>query len=452
MTRVRPNVFLALLAVLGLLAPASAYGSGSTFQSGPYGNSTPIEHFVTVMQSNHTFDSMFGLYPGANGIPEGTCIPVAPEDPTDPECIEPFVLTNNGADLDHSHDTFAQQYRDGRNDGFIGAYRARGEDGTVAMGHYSEHEIPFSYNAADEYVLFDNFFTSASAGSVPNRMYWITGTPGLHSYEDVAIPQNGWGDLPTIFDRLEAEGIPWKFYIENYDATLTYRNRGIRGTYAQVNWAPVLSFARFIDDPAFADNIVDLDRYFEDTANDELPAVSYVVTVGSSGHPPGSITASERMLRRMVTSLQMSDAWETSAIQWAYDDWGGWYDHVPPPQIDEFGYGFRTPAQLVSPYAREGYIDSTLLDFTSILKFIEDNWQLEPLAERDRNAFSIASAFDFDQPPRRAQILDRDRERFELVIPKRSVIYLAYGVAISSTAVVIGGALVTGIVRKGRAA
>lgn len=432
----------------GIAAAASSGLPASTNPAQRLETTTPIKHFVTVMQSNHSFDSLFGLYPGADGIPDDICMAVDPDDPTNPECIKPFALSNNGADFDHSHSTFERQYREGQNDGFIRAYRVRGEDGTLAMGHYTDRDLPFSYNAADDYVLFDRFFTSASGGSVPNRMFWTTGTAGIPSFTDDSIPEDGWGELPTIFDHLEKSGIPWKFYIENYDPALDFRNRGEGGTYAQVNWAPVLNYARYIDDPAYSDNIVDLDQYFSDVENNTMPAVSYVVTVGSSGHPPGSMIASEHMLRRMVNSLMMSPAWESSAIQWAYDDWGGWYDHVPPPQIDEFGYGFRTPAQLVSPYAKQGYIDSTTLDFTSILAFIQDNWSLPSLATRDRDANSIVTAFNFDQAPRAPRLLSMSREETALIIPKRSVIYLSYSVAIAATATVISGAFIQGYIRR----
>jgi phospholipase C len=434
-----------LVQVLGVAANTSAPLANPAQQ---IETTTPIKHFVTVMQSNHSFDSLFGQYPNADGIPGDVCMQVDPGDPANEECVEPFALSNNGADLDHSHTTFERQYRDGQNDGFISAYRARGEDGTLAMGHYTEAELPFSYNAADNYVLFDRFFTSASAGSVPNRMYWTTGTAGIESFADSAIPDAGWGDLPTIFDLLEESGISWKFYIENYDPSLDFRNRGEGATYAQVNWAPILNYARYIDDPAYDDNIGHLDEYFTDVENGTLPAVSYVVTIGSSGHPPGSMIASERMLQRMVNSLMMSPLWSTSAIQWAYDDWGGWYDHVPPPQIDEFGYGFRTPAQLISPYAREGYVDSTILDFTSILAFIQDNWSLPSLSTRDRDANSIASAFDFDKPPRTASILLGSRMESEIVVPNRSVLHISYSIAIVSAAAVIGGAFIHGKLRK----
>jgi phospholipase C len=152
----------------------------------------------------------------------------------------------------------------------------------------------------------------------------------------------------------------------------------------------------------------------------------------------------------MVNALMMSPAWDTSVIQWAYDDWGGWYDHVPPPQIDEFGYGYRTAAQLVSPYARKGYIDSETHDFTSILAFIEDNWSIPALAERDANAVSIATALDFSQPPRAASIIPMDQEAVALVIPNRTGIHISYSVAILSAGVVLVGSLFRRKDKKGR--
>jgi phospholipase C len=309
------------------------------------------------------------------------------------------------------------------------------------MGHYTESDIPFSYNAADEYVIFDHFFTSASAGSVPNRMFWMTGSPGITDYDETEIPRQGWGDILTIFDLLEERGISWKVYVENYDPSITFRNRGVGGTYAQVNWVPLLSFPRFLDVDQLSAKIVDLDQYFVDLQNNDLPAVSYVITIGSSGHPPSSLQASEQLLKSMVSALMMSPAWDTSVFQWAYDDWGGWYDHVPPPQIDEFGYGFRTAAQLVSPYARKQFVDSTTHDFTSILKFIEENWEVHSLASRDASALSIGSALDFAQEPRVASLIAMSRTQAILTIPKRSGIYATYSTAILSAGAVIAWAL-----------
>ena len=445
-----------LVGLLLLMAagPGAAFAEGSPTTASPDAaiqipTTTPIKHLVSIMQSNHSFDSLFGTYPGVDGIPANACMPVDPN-MRGGDCVPPFAMTNNGADFDHTHNTFKNQYRDGENNGFISSFRQRGEDGTLAMGHYTEADIPFSYAAANEYVLFDQFFTSASAGSLANRMFWVTGTPGNSDINDTAIPSGGWGDLPTIFDQLQQSGVSWKFYVENYNPAMTFENRGDGSTSAQVNWVPLLSFGRFVNDPNLSSHIVNLDQYFIDLENNQLPAVSYVVTVGSSGHPPSSLLASERMLNRMVSALMMSPAWDTSVIQWAYDDWGGWYDHVAPPQVDEYGYGFRTAAQVVSPFAKKGYIDSELHDFTSILAFIETNWTIPPLSSRDADAVSIATALDFNQPPRAPYLLSMSQEAEAILIPKRSGIYLTYGVALGSAVIVIGFTFLSLRRKKGR--
>jgi phospholipase C len=132
----------------------------------------------------------------------------------------------------------------------------------------------------------------------------------------------------------------------------------------------------------------------------------------------------------MLHTLMQSDSWEKSAFLITYDDWGGWYDHVVPPQIDDRGYGFRVPTLLVSPYARMGHIDHTLLDHTSILKFIEENWNIPPLATRDAKANNLTSAFDFSMTPRPPILVSDTREVPEpRVEPRRIVIYAAYGAA-----------------------
>ena len=174
---------------------------------------------------------------------------------------------------------------------------------------------------------------------------------------------------------------------------------------------PLLAYARYLDNPRLFSKIVNLDQYYEDAARGDLPAVSFIAPSGDSEHPPGSVQAGQNLVRSLVTQLMRSPLWNTSAFLWSYDDWGGWYDHVAPPQIDAHGYGFRVPALLVSPYARRGHVDHTTLDFTSALKFIERNWKVDPLAERDRNANTFLNAFDFTAPPRKPVLLDTERTR-----------------------------------------
>ena len=133
--------------------------------------------------------------------------------------------------------------------------------------------------------------------------------------------------------------------------------------------------------------------------------VAFIVPSGTSEHPPGSIQAGEAFVRTLINGLVQSSAWSSSAFLWSYDDWGGFYDHVPPPQVDASGYGFRVPALLVSPYAKRGFVDHTTLDFTAGIAFIRDNWGTAPLASRETRAASFIDAFDFSAGPRPAALL-----------------------------------------------
>jgi phospholipase C len=392
---------------------------------------------VALMQANHSFDNYFGTYPGADGIPKDTCLPVILRAPTDGNCVRPFHLGDRSVpDLDHPLSVFERQRNGGRMDGFVAAFRQLGV-GThpSVMGYYDQRDIPFAWHAARNYVLFDRFFTSASVGTLANHMFWVAGAPGTPIGQPV--PQGGFGNLPTIFDRLEAAGVSWKFYVESYDPGVTYRNAGAGQHRNQPLTVPLLDFDRYIDDPKLFSHIVDMDQYFRDARNGRLPAVSYIVTAGSSERPPGSIAAGQQTVRSLVTALMSSPHWSSSAFVWTYDDWGGWYDHVPPPQVDRWGFGFRVPALLISPYARRGHVDHTHLDFTSLLKFIEQNWRLKPLAERDAKAHSIASAFDFSRPPRAAELLPGPDTPKTRPLKGRGVVYLLYGGALCGVALLL---------------
>ncbi len=392
---------------------------------------TPIEHFIVLMQQNHSFDNYFGTYPGADGLPPGTCIPETLNEGGEPAggCVRPYPIGDSSiADLDHSNSTFHAQFNRGAMDGFVHALNQLGQDGRISMGYYDDRELPYYWNLADEYVLFDRFFSSAAGGSIWNRMYLVAGVPGN---EDNRIPEGGFGDIPTIFDRLQEAGISWKFYVNNYDPTLNYRNLGSGGFLdPQVQWVPLLSFDRFIDDPALAQNIVPMEDYYRDLREGTLPAVSYMLALGATEHPLTGLEKGQLFVKNVLQALMQSSAWERSAFLLTYDDWGGWYDHVPPPQVDSFGYGFRVPALLVSPYARRGHVDSTTYDFTSILAFIERNWDLAHLSERDARANSLEPAFDFSAPPRPARIIPWERQlESETPAPRLWVLRMSYGLA-----------------------
>lgn len=392
---------------------------------------TPLQHLIVLMQENHSFDNYFGTYPGADGIPEGVCMPFDPLSSSG-ECVEPFHIGDNDVELedpDHSSATHQTQYNNGRMNGFVYALDLRNQDGRLSMGHYDERDLPFYWNLLDEYVLFDRFFSSAAGGTFINHMYWVAGVGA-----DERPAPGELNSIITIFDRLQEAGINWKFYVQNYEPGLTYRtlNDYPSDRAAQVAWVPLLNIDRFLDDPELAGRIVDLEEYYVDLENGTLPAVAYIAPSGPSEHPPGSLIAGQRFVRSLIQALMRSDAWGTSALMVTYDDWGGWYDHVRPPRVDRDGYGFRVPAFLVGGYARRGHIESTTLDFTSILRLIADNWGLEPLASRDRLANSIVGAFDFAQSPREPAFLSFERVPPEgRSEPRREVLYIAYSLALA---------------------
>jgi phospholipase C len=402
---------------------------------------TPIKHFIVLMQENHSYDNYFGSYTRGNGIPAGACQPRNLKQPKE-GCIKPFRIGNRVVeDLNHSSRVAKRQLNHGKMNGFVDALRREG--GKVqpnTMGHYDDKDIPYYWNIADNFVLFDRFFTSSAGGSVSNHMFWVTGEAGNDRVADEVIPPEGFNNT-TIFDRLEEKGISWKFYVQNYDAGINFRNRGVGDRGSQIVWVPLLNYARFLDNPKLSSHIVDLSEYYKDLNNGTLPSVAYIAPAGSSEHPPGSIQAGERFVRTLINGLMRTDAWKSSAFMWTYDDWGGWYDHVKPPQVDKWGYGFRAPALLVSPYAKKGHIESATLDFTSMLKFIENNWGLEPLAERDRNAGDISGAFDFASPPREPEFVAATRAGPKEKEPRRAVIYIAYGFAVAIALLTVLGAI-----------
>jgi phospholipase C len=428
-------------AVAALVVLGAGLGPQVAVATGPVPR-TPIGHLLVLMQENHTFDNYFGTYPGADGIPPGTCMPVDPH-ASGSRCIRPWHIgTKPIEDLDHSSSTFAAQYDGGRLDGFVKAIDARNESGRQAMGYYDGRDLPYYWNLADRYTLFDRFFSSATNGSLDNHLYWISGKA-----TDVSKLAPGQGldpGPPTIFDELQAAGVSWRFYVQNYSPRINYQNLARihdANRTSQVVWNPLLYYRRFVNDPALSSHIVDLNQYFVDLQNGTLPAVAYIAPSGSSEHPPGSIVVGQRFVRSLLNPLMQSSSWDSSAFLLAYDDWGGWYDHVSPPQVDPYGYGIRVPAILVSPYAKRGEIDSTTFDFTSILRFIEDNYGLPPLSQRDAHANSLASAFDFSQAPRAPEIVPFVRASGEPVAGSpRTVLLLVYGVgmAIGVMAVVLG--------------
>ena len=426
----------ALRAVLALAAAALLVAAGAPAEAGAPGTPaprTPIRPLVMLMQENHSFDNYFGTYPGADGLPAGVCMPVRPDKP-EKGCVKPHHLGDRPL-RDHSHDykTALRQLDGGKMDGFVRALNLRRQDGTVAMGYYDRDDLPFHWAVADQYVLFDRFFSSSLRGGDANHTFWVAGRPEL-------------GKGPTIFDRLQQRGISWKFYIAGHDPKLNIRTPPGR---RDAHWGrvlddvPILKLPRFADDRRLASHIVDLGEYYKDLQEGTLPAVSFMVDYGASEHPPGDLVLGQRLVRSLVNGLMASSAWKDSAFLYSYDDWGGWYDHLRPPKVDAAGYGFRVPALLVSPYARRGLVDHTQLDQTAGIRFGEENWGLAPGGGRDAAARPCTAAFDFSSPPRAPSLLFENLGGVGGSVARRpasGLLYGFYGAAFVVAALVLAGA------------
>jgi phospholipase C len=391
---------LTLVAGTGRRRPTSTVPGAQLSHSGSVVINTQagaqIKHVFVIMQENHTFDNYFGTFPGVDGLSPGLSMPVNPAVPAG-NVVGPFHLQAlRTQDLDHSSISAQIAFNHGQMNGFVAAQQDRNLPGPLALGYYDGTDLPFYWDLAKNYVLADRFFSSAMGGSLANHQYWVA---GMDSGKGESIPPEGI-QMTTIFDRLEAAGVSWKFYVKNYDPTLNFRHMDPSNPRdSQIAWVPLLTIPSFVDDASKMAGIQDLGNLYNDLANGTAPSVSYIIQGGTSEHPPGHVGNGQNATVGIITAIMRSQEWKDSAIVLTWDDWGGWYDHVVPPQVDGDGYGFRVPALIISPYARKGYILDQTADFTSILKFIETLHGLAPLTTRDQAANDLMAAFDFNQVP-----------------------------------------------------
>lgn len=332
---------------------------------------SPISKIVVVLQENHTFDNYFGTYPGADGLTgKNVLLPVARGGPPNAPPTHSSTLTP--ADLTHNWDSAHTDYDGGKMDGFV-----YGEGSTGTLTYFDRSDLPRYWAAADRYVLCDRYFTSAMTESAPNHLYLVAGTAG--GLENDAVPATL--GFPPVFAQLDAEGISWKVY----GFTQWYER------FSYVKETPSAR-ARFAPGSEFA----------SDLAAGRLSDVTWIIGApGGDEHPPENVQAGQNSVAdEVLNALGASPYWPSAAIFVTWDDYGGFYDHVAPPEVDGFGYGFRVPCLVVSPYAREGYVDHIVNDHTSILRFIEDRYGLAALSSRDAAANGLAEAFDFTSPPR----------------------------------------------------
>jgi phospholipase C len=470
---------LAASVMLAACAPAAAPPSGRAARhakppgaqvtGGPSGTYVvpagihKIKHVIVVMQENRSFDSYFGTYPGADGIPTSLGVPTAcesnPQSPASP-CVRPYHdaadvngggphgVANAAADVNHGQmDGFVQQRGKARH-----ACTNPDDPACVSgatpdvMGYHTAQEIPNYWQYAQDFVLNDHMFGPVKSWSLPDHLFmvsdWsarcrnrspmscandIVGPYGTRQF-DRAVDQEmaagttridlAWTDITWL---LYTHQVSWRYYVQagnqpdcDSDSAQTcapvfqsFRSPGI--------WNPLPLFGDVRRDKQQG-NIQPLDGYFAAAAAGKLPAVSWIVpSQADSEHPPASVHRGQAYATAIINAAMKSPDWKSTAIFLAWDDWGGFYDHVVPPAVDQNGYGLRVPAMVISPYARRGYIDHQTLSSDAYLKFIEDDFlggsRLNPLTDgrpdprpdvRENLPIlgNLEQDFNFSQPPR----------------------------------------------------
>ncbi len=407
-----------------------------------------IQHVIVIMQENRSFDEYFGTYPGADGIPmkngEPTvCVP----DPKTNQCVKPYHNTQDvNAGGPHGAGAAVTDIDGGKMDGFIKAFRdaQKGcknpdQPGCApnappdVMGYHDEHEIPNYWAYAKHFVLQDKMFEPNASWSLPSHLFMVSEwsakctTPGdpascknaLDGPSGLNVSKNdyAWTDLTYL---LYKNKVSWAYYLSEGtepdcedDAMLCTPKKQTQNVPGI--WNPLPAFDTVKQDHQ-EKNIQTVDKFFDAAKHGHLPAVSWVVPDGTvSEHPPSKISVGEDYVTNIINAAMQGKDWDSTAIFLAWDDWGGFYDHVAPPKIDENGYGLRVPGIVISPYAKEGFIDHQTLSFDAYLKFIEDDFlngqRLDPktdgrpdprptVREDVKQLGDLVSDFDFSQAPR----------------------------------------------------
>ncbi len=342
--------------------------------------STPIEHLVVIMKENHAFDNYFGTFPGAEGIPPGIEVP----DAYGGHVVPHWLNASSTPDLPHGREDMLQAYHAGLNDGFASVAERWGRGlGNYSLGYFDRRQIPGYWDLASRFVLADHYFQSVFGPTIPNRLYALAGQSG-GIVENPIIQQEI--DIPTVLDQLQERGIPWRYYYSSH-----------------TNWPPLpLFFPRLKSNRDMVAKLSPLEHLQGDIRRGALAAVTYVdpgADLNISEHPPSNITAGELWTMEIIREIMAGPNWASTAVLLTWDEAGGYYDHLPPPQVDAWGYGFRVPLLIISPFSRGGRVDHEVMDHTSILKLIARNWNLPYLTGREARANDMSSAFDFRVQP-----------------------------------------------------
>jgi phospholipase C len=360
-----------------------------------------IQHVVIVFQENRSFDSYFGTYPGADGIPMSGGVPsVCVPDPQSGACVRPFVdhADRNGGGPHNAVNSTAD-VDNGKMDGFIAeAEKARKgcanptnpactEASTPdVMGYHVQSDIPNYWYYAQHYVLQDHMYESVHSWSFPSHLYLVSGWAATctqasnpQSCTSAVDPKDTTASNPTPFAwtdltyLLHQHGVSWAWYLDSGAAPGGSYQGGAGGGVPKI-WNVLPGFSDVQTDGQ-SSNIQPQSDFFTAARTGRLPAVSWLLpNPADSEHPPALVSQGQAYVTNIVNAVMRSPDWGSTAIFLTWDDWGGFYDQVVPPTVDSLGYGIRVPGLVISPYAKQGYVDHQTLSFDAYLKFIEDDF------------------------------------------------------------------------------
>ena len=422
-----------------------------------------IRHVVVVMQENRSFDSYFGTYPGADGLPRQNgrftvCVP----DPMSGVCQRPYHdRLNRNTGGPHEHFDAIRDIDAGKMDGFLRQAR-RGlapvclasSDAPICsfgalhpdvMGYHDARELPNYWTYARRFVLQDHMFQPDTSWSLPAHLFMVSEwsarchkradpTSCVNAVENPLAPphelQNptgrkpdyAWTDLTYLLHRRR---ISWRYYVfagaqPDCDDDAAACRPVKQSAKTPGIWNPLPWFDTVRRDHELR-NVKPIRNFFAAARHNALPAVSWVIPNNHvSEHPPNLVTVGQTYVTSIVNAVMRSPDWSSTAIFLAWDDWGGFYDHVAPPQVDVNGYGLRVPGLVISPYAKRGFVDHQVLSFDAYAKFIEDDFlrsaRLDPktdgrpdprptVRENAAQLGNLASDFNFNQKARPPLIL-----------------------------------------------
>ncbi|GAC1406961.1 MAG: alkaline phosphatase family protein [Candidatus Velthaea sp.] len=417
----RARAVLAGLALVSLPVGAHAAPTGFGLESLttlPIATRTPIKHVVIIVMENRSFDNMFRGFPGADTVlagrgHTGAVIPLAPA-PYEGNC-----------DPDHSHEAWVKDYNGGRMNGFdTTPATCVGPSIGSSAAHYPYGYLPYAevkpyWDLASQFGVADRMFASQSGPSYPGHMYIVAGTSGNQT-DDPSDPLV-WGcdakrgttvpylgpngqiagtQFPCLYQQatmgnlLDQHHIPWAYYSNNLSYTAT-------GQEYDISTQPYDAFARIRFGPDWQNDIISkqgVAREFADIENGTLPPVAWFnPPVIASDHPQVTTNFGPDYVASVANALATSPAgyWRDTALFVTWDDPGGWYDHVAPPQLDRNGLGFRVPLIVASRFAKRHYVSHVRHEYASLLKFIEFNWNLPGLGTTDARADALLDLFDF---------------------------------------------------------